>query len=212
MKTKLSTYAPVLLRIGISIVYLWFGFQQFIDVTQWVGFIPQDILALSPVDAETLVHLNGAIEIVFGTALLFGFFTRTSALVLALHMADITFMVGYDAIGVRDFGIVIATFATVLFGPDILSLDTYRGSVSKDLDQDQGLPVKPNTPVQLSSSMINTPSINMVVDYIRREQKKGTPINNIRDSLFVKGWSTADIDKAYKIVGQDSSDPFLPQA
>lgn len=204
---KLSLYAPSVLRIGISLVYLWFGFQQFVDVTQWVGFIPPDILAFSPVDAETLVHLNGAVEIVFGICLLFGFFSRTSALVLALHMADITFMVGYDAIGVRDFGIVIATLASVMFGPDILSLDWYRKSVSsgRAIEEESDLPEKPSSSSQLSPSMVNTHTIDVLVSYIQKEKEKGTPVNSVRDHLFLKGWTTAEIDKAYAILDKKST-------
>ncbi|MFA6364842.1 MAG: DoxX family protein [Candidatus Paceibacterota bacterium] len=117
--------APAFLRIGITVVYLWFGLQQLISPLMWVSYIPKSIVALSPVSAQMLVYCNGAFEIVFGLALLFGFFTRVSALLLAVHMLDITLIVGYNAIGVRDYGIVIATFAVFFFGPDVLSLDSF---------------------------------------------------------------------------------------
>lgn len=78
---------------------------------------------MSPFGPITLVHINGAIEVVFGTALIFGFFTRASAFVLAMHMAHITLMVGYDSIGVRDFGLAIAGFAILLNGADRFTID-----------------------------------------------------------------------------------------
>ena len=112
-----------MLRIGMSLVFLWFGAQQFLSPEMWIGFIPQWVINLSPVGPVTLVHLNGALEIVFGTALILGLFTRVSALILALHMAHITLMVGYDSIGVRDFGLAVAGFAIFLNGADPFTFD-----------------------------------------------------------------------------------------
>jgi uncharacterized membrane protein YphA (DoxX/SURF4 family) len=123
MTISIKIHGTTFLRIGISIVILWFGVQQFLHPEMWVGFIPDYIIKLSPVGATTLVHLNGALELVFGTSLLFGFFTRISALILALHLADITFTVGYNSIGIRDFGLTLATFAIFLNGSDSITLD-----------------------------------------------------------------------------------------
>ncbi|MBI3888716.1 DoxX family protein [Candidatus Nomurabacteria bacterium] len=123
MKISLHIRGTTFLRIGISIVILWFGVQQFLDPTMWVGFIPDFIIKLSPVSPTTLVHLNGALELVFGSALLLGFFTRISALILALHLLDITLTIGLDSIGMRDLGLTLATFAIFLNGADYISLD-----------------------------------------------------------------------------------------
>ena len=114
-----------MLRIGISLVFLWFGSQQFLHPEQWIGFIPQWVINVSPVSPTTLIHFNGALELVFGTSLLIGFFTRISALILALHMSHITAMIGYDSTGVRDFGLSIATWAIFLNGADPFSFDYY---------------------------------------------------------------------------------------
>ena len=127
METKLRITSWIsgttLLRIGISSVFLWFGCQQFLSPEMWIGFIPQWVLDISPIGPVTLVHLNGALELVFGTALMFGLFTRASALVLGLHMAHITIMVGYDSIGVRDFGLAIAALSVFFNGADSLTID-----------------------------------------------------------------------------------------
>jgi uncharacterized membrane protein YphA (DoxX/SURF4 family) len=112
----MKRFSPVFLRIGISLVILWFSSQQFLHPEMWVGFIPDYIIKISPVSATTLVHMNAALELVFGTSMLFGFFTRVSAFILALHLVDITFTLGYNSIGVRDFGLTIATLAIFLNG------------------------------------------------------------------------------------------------
>lgn len=121
-------------------VFLWFGVQQFLAPEMWIGFIPEWVLDLSPIGAVSLVHLNGAVEIIFGTALILGLFTRASALILGLHMAHITFMVGYDAIGVRDFGLTIAALAVFLNGADNFTLDQVLFFRNEDAPKDNEPP------------------------------------------------------------------------
>src|SRR5574343_292865 len=122
---KFKPYSPVLLRIGIALVFLWFGINQMIDVKSWVDFVPESVVKMSGLNVTTLVYLNGIFEIVFGVAMLFGYYTRLAALALAIHMFEITYVVGYDSIGVRDFGLSIATFVVFMNGADIFSLDKY---------------------------------------------------------------------------------------
>ncbi|HVT74904.1 MAG TPA: DoxX family protein, partial [Candidatus Paceibacterota bacterium] len=126
---KLQTFAPTLLRIGMALLFLWFGTNQFIDTAAWTAYVPQWVVDASPVSVEALVHINGAIEIIFGTALLLGFFTRIAGFILALHMVHIATLVGYNATGVRDFGLAIATIAVWLNGPDAWTLDRYNTRV-----------------------------------------------------------------------------------
>jgi uncharacterized membrane protein YphA (DoxX/SURF4 family) len=94
------------------------------DTAVWIFWLPEWTAAL-PFSAETLVRLNGSFEILFGALLLLGFYTRTVALLLALHMVSIVASVGYNAVGVRDFGLMLATFSVFLYGPDRFSVDGY---------------------------------------------------------------------------------------
>lgn len=123
LSDRLKASAPTVLRIGVALVFLWFGSQQLMHPGSWLGFIPKSIMDISGLTAPTLVAFNGSFEIVFGLCLLAGFFTRVSALLLALHMLDITYVVGYGATGVRDFGLSIAAVAVFLYGIDKLCLD-----------------------------------------------------------------------------------------
>jgi uncharacterized membrane protein YphA (DoxX/SURF4 family) len=123
--TNLQRYSPVIVRVGLALVFVWFGVNQFMDTNAWLGYMPQSVIDISHLSAATLVHLNGAFEIIFGIALLLGFFTRFAALLLALHILDITYVVGFDSIGVRDFGLSMATVAVFFHGADFLTLDAY---------------------------------------------------------------------------------------
>ena len=123
LDNSLRNLAPSILRIGIAAVFMWFGFQQLTDAASWLGYVPDTVVNLSHLTVTTLVHFNGAFEVLFGLALILGLFTRTTALLLALHMADIAFIVGYTSIGVRDIGLTIAAFSIFFYGADLPSLD-----------------------------------------------------------------------------------------
>lgn len=123
LDTSFKNTAPPVLRIGLALVFIWFGIQQLSDASVWLSYVPDFVVSISHVTVTTLVHFNGAFEVVFGLALLLGFFTRTTALLLALHMADIALIVGFTSIGVRDFGLTVATAAIFFYGADWLSID-----------------------------------------------------------------------------------------
>jgi len=119
----LKMYAPSVVRYAMSLVVLWFGIQQFIDTSSWLAYVPDSAVAFTHLNATVLVYLNGTIEVVFGTLLMFGWKTRWVALILALHLFDIMYIVGYGEIGVRDFGLAMALFTIFMNGPDVLSFD-----------------------------------------------------------------------------------------
>ncbi len=122
---SLIPYAPAIVRIGISLVVLWFGFQQMQNPLSWLSVLPEWTQSL-PISQVALIYLNAWFEIVFGLLLLVGFYTRPVALLVALHLLDITFTVGYGAIGVRDFGLTLSAIAIFANGYDKLSVDKIR--------------------------------------------------------------------------------------
>jgi uncharacterized membrane protein YphA (DoxX/SURF4 family) len=121
--TRLHQYAPAVLRIGIALVFLWFGTQQLLHAPDWTGFIPEFVVNMLPVSPETFVLGNGLFEVIFGIALILGIFVRPVAFILAIHMFGIAFSLGWSAIGIRDFGLAIATTAIFLYGADYWTLD-----------------------------------------------------------------------------------------
>ena len=73
--------------------------------------------------ALTITDIKNAVfEIIFASLLALGIFTRIASLLLALHMIGIVVSLGYNAVAVRDFGLMIATFTVFLNGPDKLCL------------------------------------------------------------------------------------------
>ncbi len=103
-------------RIGLSLVFLWFGFNQLMYPLNWIGWVPQGMTGM--IDVYTLVFINGLFEIIFGALLLIGLFTRVASGLLALHLLGITFTIGFNEIGIRDLGLTLALVSVFLHGPD----------------------------------------------------------------------------------------------
>jgi uncharacterized membrane protein YphA (DoxX/SURF4 family) len=116
-------YAPIAVRIGIAFVVLWFGYTQIGNPEPWIGVLPDWTKSL-PIEQINLIYLNGWAEIFLGLLLLVGFCTRLVALLIAIHLFQITIAVGYNAVGVRDFGLTLAAISVFLNGHDKWSIDT----------------------------------------------------------------------------------------
>ncbi len=114
----------LVLRVGIALVYLWFGVQQLLNPQTWVYYIPEWATNLTGLSASQLVFTNAIAELVLGGFLLLGIFTRLCALILAIHLAIITYEVGWNETGVRDFGLTLATLAIALTPSHPHSIDS----------------------------------------------------------------------------------------
>lgn len=117
----LDDYGHFLLRISVSLVFLWFGINQLYDPLAWTGFVPQ--LFTQFILAKSIVIANGCIEIVLGLLLISGTYTRIVSILLGIHLLGIADSLGYSAIAVRDFGLALATLSIAFFTPDIFTID-----------------------------------------------------------------------------------------
>jgi uncharacterized membrane protein YphA (DoxX/SURF4 family) len=125
---KMRSWAPVVLRVGLALLFLWFGYSQLTSTQMWVRLIPSWVTNLSGLSAATVVHFNGAFEIVFGICLLFGFFLRVVTLLLALHMIHITVTLlssGLNPVSARDVGLSFAAVTLFLLGPHKWTVDNW---------------------------------------------------------------------------------------
>ena len=119
---NLEEYAKPLLRIGMSLIFLYFGFNQMTSPDIWAGFVPNFALYLG-LTAKNIVMINSIFELVFGLLLLVGLFTRIVSLMLALHLFTISLSLGFNSLGVRDFGLAIGNLTVFLGGRDKYCLD-----------------------------------------------------------------------------------------
>lgn len=114
MPLNQQQWGLLILRLGLAALFLWFGFSQLFDGLNWVGWVPAWAVEVLNIPPAMIVLGNGAFEVVLGGFLAFNVWTRWAALALALHLAVITVEIGMNEIGVRDFGLTMATLALAL--------------------------------------------------------------------------------------------------
>ena len=115
-------FAPVVLRLALAALFLWFGFSQVMDPFGWLSWLPAWAANLTWISPAGIVLFNGWFEVILGAMLAVGLLTRWVALLLALHLFVIAFGIGYNDIGVRDFTLALTTLALSLGGADWLTL------------------------------------------------------------------------------------------
>ena len=101
----------LVLRFGLAAVFLWFGFSQLFDGINWVAWVPDWAVSLLHLPPAMIVLGNGLFEVVLGTLLALGVRTTPVAYILALHLFIIVVDIGLTAVGVRDFGLMMAVLA-----------------------------------------------------------------------------------------------------
>ena len=141
----IESYAASVLRYAISAVVLWFSIQQFLHAQVWTAYVPDSAVAISHLSAVSLVYFNATFELITGILLVFGWQTRIVALLIALHLFDIMYVVGYGEIGVRDFGLAMAALVISMNGSDPLCIQQKKKAAQLPAQppQQQSPPVPP---------------------------------------------------------------------
>lgn len=111
-----SEYGKIILRISLSLVFLWFGINQLYSPSNWTVFVPK--LFSGIIASKLLVMINGSFEVIFGLIMISGIYLRLTALLLSLHLIGISFSLGYSALAVRDLGLSLSTLSIFFLGPD----------------------------------------------------------------------------------------------
>ena len=123
-EATLQSLAPLVLRLGLAGLFLWFGISQLLIPSDWISWVPDWVPNLLRIDLRMIVLLNGGFETVGGIFLLLGVFVRWVALLLGLHLLAIAYEIGYDAIAIRDLCIAVSCFSLSLFGGDVWTIGT----------------------------------------------------------------------------------------
>lgn len=103
--------AYLLMRIGFTVLPLWFGADKFANVlTDWTHYLAPWIVALIPFSAHTAMLVVGVIEMVAGLAVAIK--PRYAAYIVAAWLAGIIVNLlsysGFYDIALRDFGLLVA--------------------------------------------------------------------------------------------------------
>ncbi len=117
-------FANLLLKIGIAVVFVWFGVHKFISPEYWINaWVPHwlpsvlDMLNLTPTN---FVYITGIFQILVGLSLLTNVGVRIFAL-LAVLFVVIKILVfgfgGFNELIVMNFGL-LGSLLAVLFWPE----------------------------------------------------------------------------------------------
>ncbi len=106
-------YAHGLLTTALVLVFLYFGIDKFLHPTIWLGFMPLWMDNLLGIGIDTWLGIIGAMEILFGLLLLFPIkkVRQMGCILIAMHLVGIVTIVGWNDIGVRDTGLLLAALA-----------------------------------------------------------------------------------------------------
>jgi uncharacterized membrane protein YphA (DoxX/SURF4 family) len=113
MKDKtLSNLTPILLRIGLAVVFLYACISSFKNPQDWVGYLPQFLR--DRFSATMLLHVFSVWELVLALWLISGVYVRYAASLAALTLIGIVLSnFKLFAIEFRDIALVFAALALV---------------------------------------------------------------------------------------------------
>ena len=129
----MSKISYVIIRFTMAALFLWFGTQQILHTSAWIGFLPEWAFNM-PLSPERFVLANGMFEVVSALLLIAGLFTRWVAAALGAHLLMIALTVGGD-IGVRDAALGLTAIAMFFTSPDAWTLDARRSSASSSMNR-----------------------------------------------------------------------------
>ena len=111
--------SQLVLRLGMSAVFLWFGVDKFIQPQYWVhAWMPQWAQQFAQgvgMSVENVVFLIGIFEVLVAISLATGFFSRMFASAAIAFLLTIVVTSGLSEITVRDIGLIAALTALVIW-------------------------------------------------------------------------------------------------
>jgi len=114
-KENLGIY---ILRLGLALVFLYFGISQILDQSRWIYFVPDRFLNfyISEILKSKIVFLNGIFDTVIALSLISGLFIRIFSFLGFIHLLSITiFSLGFEPSGIRDLGLAFAMLSLFFF-------------------------------------------------------------------------------------------------
>lgn len=109
---RLQSLAPIVLRIGIGFVFLYFGWSGVTQPDMWAGMVPEWTNAIAT--PETLVRIHGVFELVGGLLLIAGLWIGIVSGLLFLNLLHTVFLLTSGPIIVRDIGILTGLLSLFL--------------------------------------------------------------------------------------------------
>jgi len=108
---NLGKHSQLVLRLGLAIVFGWFGIDKFLNVSAWYSWIPE---WMSFVPQDAFLYVLGVLEVVAALFLLGGRFVRIVSLACAALLVGVVVSFGINEITVRDIGLIAMALALAM--------------------------------------------------------------------------------------------------
>lgn len=112
---KMQIWGFRILRIGLALVFVWFGSQQLMDPSGWTRLVPDFVESV--ISKDKFIIANGLFDLIGGILLLLNVWVRWVAVLLAVHLFSIAINFGFSGNGVRDLGLGMASLALSFLSP-----------------------------------------------------------------------------------------------
>ncbi len=119
-------WSTFIVRVGIGFVFLWFGIDKFVHVSNWTGWVPQWMESLIPMSLITFMCVQGVVESLIGLLLIIGYQVRIASLIAVITLLGIELAMvgtGQTEMMLRDGAILAASLSLVFTGSDKRSVD-----------------------------------------------------------------------------------------
>jgi uncharacterized membrane protein len=109
-------YSVWLLLAAFILVFGYFGIDKFVHPLLWTGYLPLWMHGLLGMDKNIWIKIVGASEIGMALLLLIPhIYARLAGTIFViLHLAAVLVQVGWNDIGVRDIGLMLAAGALLV--------------------------------------------------------------------------------------------------
>jgi uncharacterized membrane protein YphA (DoxX/SURF4 family) len=122
----MNDYGKLILKVGLGIVFIYFGVNQIMNPEMWVDLLPSFLNNLNFFQPESLIFLNGTFDILVGFCLILGLFLKIISVLAFLHLISIfIFSLGFTQSGIRDFGLALASLSLFFSEDDKFSLSRF---------------------------------------------------------------------------------------
>lgn len=113
---RLRQLRHLLMRIGISLVFLIFGIWEITSPAHWASYVPSFLTSTQ--NTLTLVRIHGSLLLIIGLAILTGTYLRIAAslgsIILLLIIVSLMIDTGYIEIVVRDVALLFLAVSVAL--------------------------------------------------------------------------------------------------
>lgn len=106
---KFAEKYPLVMRVFLGFVLLWFGVNEVLDSEYWSGYVPPLVASVLPFKVNLFVQMHGVVLSLLALSLFFNLYIRyTGFMVIGVLLSIIGGLImidGFNEIVVRDIGL-----------------------------------------------------------------------------------------------------------